>query len=361
MGRMTERTLAEVRPRLEEILQRSAMPGAVLAVARDGRPIDYLALGTDARGHDLAPDSLFPVASITKLATALSVLRLGDEGALHYEDRLDGYLPEADAARAGATLRMLFTHTAGLQGMEGYDESLPPGAAWEALKAEALRTAPQVAPGTRVLYTDVDYDLLAMVVERVTGEAFAAAGRRLVLEPLGVEAYFAEEPRRAPAWIGDEPGPHTGTPLEWHNSAYFRSLCLPGSGLVTTAAGALTLVRAFAGEPEDFLSRETRAAATRDQTGGVGGGLFAPFDEPAEFPSFPWGLGPELRLHRDPIFAPVQAGPASFGHAGSSGCIVWADPAAGLAWAILGTRHMAGWWGAPLFGEVGAEVLAASK
>ena len=71
--------------------------------------------------------------------------------------------------------------------LEIVDESLPPGAAWEALKAEALRTAPQVAPGTRVLYTDVDYDLLAMVVERVTGEAFAAACRRLVLEPLGVE------------------------------------------------------------------------------------------------------------------------------------------------------------------------------
>jgi CubicO group peptidase (beta-lactamase class C family) len=69
-------------------------------------------------------------------------------------------------------------------------------------------------------------------------------------------------------------------------------------------------------------------------------------------------LGPELRLHRDPIFAPAQAGPASFGHAGSSGCLVWADPDAGVAWAILGTRHMAGWWGAPLFGELGAAVLA---
>jgi beta-lactamase class C len=355
---MTERTFASIRPRVEQILQQAAMPGAVVAVARDGRPIEHLVVGTDARGSELTPDSLFPVASITKLATALAVLRLSDTGALDYEDRLDAYLPEAAAARSGATLRMLFTHTAGLQGMEGYEEALPPASAWAALKAEALRTTPQVAPGTRVLYGDVDYDLLAMVVEHVTGQDFSAACHRLVLDPLGIEASFAGEPPREPAWIGDEPGPHTGTPLEWHNSAYFRSLCLPGSGLVTTAAGALTLVRAFMGTPDDFLRPETRSAATRDQTGGVGGGLFGAFDEPAEFPSYPWGLGPELRLHRDPIFAPAQAGPASFGHAGSSGCLVWADPDAGVAWAILGTRHMAGWWGAPLFGELGAAVLA---
>lgn len=355
---MMERTLTTMRPRVEAILQRAAMPGAVIAVARDGSPIEHLAVGSDARGDELTVDSLFPAASITKLATALSVLRLHDAGALQYEDQLDAYLPEAAAARAGVTLPMLFTHTAGLQGMEGYDARQEPGAAWVALQEEALQAAPQATPGTRVLYSDINYDLLAMVVERVAGEPFPVACQRLVLEPLGIEASFAAEPPRAPVWIGDEPGPHTGTPLEWHNSAYFRSLCLPASGLVTTAAGALALVRAFMGAPDDFLRPETRAAATRDQTGGAGGGLFGAFDEPAEFASFPWGLGPELREHRDPLFAPVEAGPASFGHAGSSGCIVWADPEAGVAWAILGTRHMAAWWGDPLFGDIGAAVLA---
>jgi CubicO group peptidase (beta-lactamase class C family) len=253
---------------------------------------------------------------------------------------------------------MLFTHTGGLQGMEGYDERLQPAAAWTAVTEVALRAAPQIAPGTRVAYSDVDYVLLAMLVERVTGQAFPAVCRQLVLDPLGIEAYFAEEPPRAPAWIGDEPGPHTGTALEWHNSAYFRSLCLPASGLVTTAAGALALARAFAGVPDDFLSPETRDAATRDQTGGLGGNFFGALDEPPEFVSFPWGLGPELRLHRDPLSAPAQASPASFGHGGSSGCLAWVDPAASVAWAILGTRHVTAWWGVPLFGEIGAAILA---
>src|SRR5215213_7977352 len=158
---MTEQPLETIRQRVSEALRRPAIPGVVVAVARDGEPIEHLAVGTDARGQPLAPDSLFPVASITKLATALSVLRLVDRGAVHYEDRLDAYLPESAAAWAGVTLRMLFTHTAGLQGMENYDTPLPPESAWTALREAALRAAPEIAPGTRLSYSDIDYVLLA--------------------------------------------------------------------------------------------------------------------------------------------------------------------------------------------------------
>lgn len=117
------------------------MPGAVIAVARHGQPIEELAVGTDAHGHDLAPDSLFPVASITKLVTALSVLRLVDRGAVHYEDRLGAYLPESAAARAGVTLRMLFTHTSGLDGMEDYEATWTPELTWPTARGGAARRA----------------------------------------------------------------------------------------------------------------------------------------------------------------------------------------------------------------------------
>jgi CubicO group peptidase (beta-lactamase class C family) len=357
---MTEETLEAIRPRVSELLQRPAMPGVVVAVARDGDPIEHLFVGTDARGHLLVPDSLFPVASITKLVTALSVLRLQDRKVLHYEDRLDAYLPDSAAARAGVTLRMLFTHTGGLQGMEEELAPWTPAFNWTAESEAALRVAPEVSPGTRLSYSDVNYVLLAMVVERLTGQPFPAACRDLVLDPLGMEGYFAEEPPRPAAWIGDEPGPHTGTPIEWHNSAFFRSLCLPASGLITTAAGALALVRAFAGVPDDFLRPETRAAATRDQSGGVGGGL-APINEPPEFPTHPWGLGPVLHERAQPIFAPSESSPESFGHMGSSGCVTWADPSADVAWSILGTRHIANWWGDSALGDIGAEILSIAK
>jgi CubicO group peptidase (beta-lactamase class C family) len=79
------------------------------------------------------------VASITKLATALSVCRLLDRGALHYEDGLESYLPDSAAARAGVTLRMRFTHTSGLQGMEDYNTPLTPSLTWPVERQAALR------------------------------------------------------------------------------------------------------------------------------------------------------------------------------------------------------------------------------
>src|SRR5690606_19398363 len=72
---------ARVQPVLESTMRDKAVPGIVLAVARGIRPPEFLAVGTDAAGVPLAADTLLPVASITKLATALTVLRLVASGA----------------------------------------------------------------------------------------------------------------------------------------------------------------------------------------------------------------------------------------------------------------------------------------
>src|SRR5215211_3828882 len=172
---MTEQLLETIRQRVSEALRRPAIPGVVVAVARDGEPIEHLAVGTDARGQPLAPDSLFPVASITKLATALSVLRLCDAGLLALDDALEQHLPEAVAARPGVTLRALLCHTAGLPvdvapAHAPYAEGLD----WQALGSACLLTPLEAPPATRVQYGNVGYGLLALAIERRTGEHFPA-------------------------------------------------------------------------------------------------------------------------------------------------------------------------------------------
>lgn len=109
---MTAPPLAHRRSHIEAVLQ-PTMPGAVISAIRDGQPIEHQVLGTDGHGQPLSNDTLFPVASITKLATALSVLRLVDVGEVQIDDRLDAYMPDAAAAASGVTLQVLFTHTAG--------------------------------------------------------------------------------------------------------------------------------------------------------------------------------------------------------------------------------------------------------
>lgn len=328
-------------PVVKEMQRDGTAPGMVIAVQRAGEAPEYLVTGVDAAAMPLSADSLFPVASITKLATALAILRLVAAGELALDTPLARYLPEAAAARVGVTLRMLLTHTSGLP----YDigEGLAPYApelTWRRLAQGCLQTPLTRPPRTRVVYSNVGVGLLALVVERLTGQVFAEALAEFVLTPLKIEAYLGVEPPNRPAVIERTPDARTGTPIEPFNSGFWRSLALPWGGLLTTATGTLTLVEAFTDRPAGFLSRHLLVETVRDQTGGLPGGLYGPW----QWAHCPWGLGIELRGRKDPHWTPPQASPESFGHVGASGCLVWRDPAIDFTWVILGTRTFDLWW-----------------
>ena len=341
MPPFTPSTLAAI----EALREEHHLPGVLLAAVRGAGEPALAALGSDAGGSALTTDTLFPVASVTKLATALAVLRLCAGGQLALDDPLAAHLPEAAAAADGVTLRALLCHTAGLP--DDVAAELAPyehGLDWPQLGRACLATALVCAPGSRVTYSNVGFGLLALVVERCTRLPFATALTGLVLDPLGVEGYLGVEPPRPPARVAGKLGEHAGTDREPFNSPFWRSLALPWAGLLTTAGGALALVCAFAGRPPSFLPADLRAAAVSDQTGGLSGG----FTGYMEWQPCPWGLGAELLGHKSPHMVPASASPASFGHSGYSGSLAWADPpaagGAGVAWAILGgTRHARGW------------------
>ena len=345
-----------VRSTVEEALQAGRIPGMVVAVGRGHAPVEYLVVGDDALGHPLKRDSLFPVASITKLATALAVLRLAEDRALTLDDQLSEHVPEARAAQHGVTIRTLLCHTAGLP-IDVADTlaAYAPGLDWPQLRAACLATALETPPGTRVQYDNVGYGLLAAVIERRTEQGFADALHTLVLGPLEIAGYLGVEPPRAVATLADVRGSQRGGELEPFNSAFWRSLALPWAGLVTTAAGALALVRAFQGYPATFLRPATRAEATRNQTGDLAGG----FVKPLAWSPCPWGLGPDLRGAKMPHWAPLEAGAASFGHSGASGCVAWAAPSVDCAWAILGARTADSGWLLRRAPAIGAAIVAA--
>ena len=346
---------ADVRQQAEETVAAFGVPGLAVVAARGGRPIVDVFLGADAQGNAVTPSSLFPVASITKLATSLAVLRLIDAGALALDDPLAHHLPGAAAAQPDVTIRAVLCHTSGLPLDVPNEASLyRQGTNWPNLAQVCFQTPLRERPWTHVQYSNVGYGLLAMIVERLTGQTFSVALTSLVIDPLGIEAYLGIEPPRPPVVLADVRGSHVGTPLEPFNSPFWRSLALPWAGLITTPFGALELVRAFQGVPLGFLLLGTLTEATRNQTDDLSGG-YAP---PLIWPRCPWGLGPEIRDEKKPHWAPPQAAPNSFGHAGASGCIAWADPVADVAWAILGTRTADSGWLLRRGPAIGAAILA---
>jgi beta-lactamase class C len=233
------------------------------------------------------------------------------------------------------TLRRLLSHTSGLPGdvapdTAPYDAALD----WPTLARACLATPLESEPGSYLRYSNLGPGLLAIVVERITGQPFATALHELVFHPLGIDAWLGVDPPRPPAVITGSLGDHDGTELGPYNSAFWRRLALPWGGLLTTAAGALALVRAFAGHPAGFLPDALLADATRDQTGGVSGEMagFVRWDHAW------WGLGPEILGDKHTPFLPPTASPRSYGHGGASGCLAWHDPDVDISWAMLGNR-----------------------
>ncbi|MEM8532859.1 MAG: serine hydrolase domain-containing protein [Chloroflexota bacterium] len=344
-----------VRQATEEMLLNTKVPGVVIAVARPNEPTVHLACGVDALGRPLAADSLFPVASVTKLATALATLRLIDAGLLNLDDLLRDHLPYAVAAQSDMTISSLLSHTSGLPvELAAQDATYAVGLDWEKLSQACLQTDLEAPPDTRVQYSNVGYGLLALVIERYTNQPFPDALTTLVLEPLSIEGYLGVEPPYTPATIAGVRSSHTGTILEPFNSAFWRGLALPWAGMLTNVDGALALVRAFQGFPHGFLSPQLVALATSNQAGNLGGGLYPPL----MWEHCPWGLGPELHGDKTPHWVPPEAGAASFGHSGASGCLAWADPVSQVAWAILGSQTADNGWLLRRSGTISSAILA---
>src|SRR5689334_19650475 len=103
---------AELETVIRETLTKYEVPGLVMLSKQGDSEIKPLLIGTDAEGSALERDTLFIVASITKLATALTVLRLVDAHQAALDDRLAKFLPNARAAQDGVSLRTLLCHTA---------------------------------------------------------------------------------------------------------------------------------------------------------------------------------------------------------------------------------------------------------
>ena len=339
---LTNSTGDQILAAMHTVIAAGRVPGLVLALRRGDAAVEHYIVGSDAAGVPLTNDSLFIIASITKMATALVLLRLIDQRQLALDDALADHLPLAAAAQPGVTIRSLLCHTSGVPlDISAKYAPYTPSLTAAQLAEATLLTPLEAAPWTRVQYSNTGYGLLAQIAETRSDRPFAELLRQHVLEPLGIEGYFGVEPPRPVALLADVRGDRSRDPqIEPFNSGFYRSLGLPWAGLMTTADGALKIVRSFAGEPAGFLSESLRHEATSDQTRGLAGG----FVPPLMWNPCPWGLGPELRGTKVPHWAPPTAAPTSFGHSGASGCLAWHDPLRQLSWALLGTRTAESGW-----------------
>ena len=185
-------------------LKSSEAPGAAVLVVRNGRPVFRRGYGvTDLRTlHPINAKTNFRLASFTKQFTAACIMLLAREGKLHYHDHLTDLFPEFPAYGKAVTVRNLLNHTSGLEDygellMKQYPDT-PPEKVPQILDAGVLKLLEQqssgkFAPGTKWEYSNSGYAVLAMIVEKVSGQSFGEFLHQRIFVPLKMRNTLAYE------------------------------------------------------------------------------------------------------------------------------------------------------------------------
>ncbi|HVZ29728.1 MAG TPA: serine hydrolase domain-containing protein [Asticcacaulis sp.] len=181
----------------QTMVDRKLTPGLSLSVMHDGELFYSKGFGIANldTGAAVTPQTGFRIASITKQFTAAAILLLAEDGKLAVTDPLSKFLPEFP--RAGdVTLRQLMSHTAGLSDyINGQNHDLLVTAqrtdytSDEVIRIIQNRTPLyRAAPGATWLYSNSGFALLGIIVERVSGLAFADFCAQRLFAPAGMAA-----------------------------------------------------------------------------------------------------------------------------------------------------------------------------
>jgi uncharacterized protein YbbC (DUF1343 family)/CubicO group peptidase (beta-lactamase class C family) len=331
---MSAERLALLDKAIEQAIARGETPGAVVLVARRGRVVWRKAFGARAvkpMHETMTTDTIFDLASLTKVvATATSIMILVERGQVRLADALADYIPELKGeGRERITLEMLLTHRSGFapdfdlrEPWTGYDEAM------KRLYAEPLRNA----PGTRFVYSDINYIALGEVVRRASGLPLDEFARKNIFEPLKMnDTGFrpraellrriapTETLRGAMHWLEASAENADGEQIlrgRVHDPTAFRMNGVAGhAGLFSTADDLAVYCQMILNGGEyagaRILSPMGVAAMTRPR---------AVTDE-GEARALGWDMTSSFAINRGDIFPP-----GSFGHTGFTGTSMWIDP-----------------------------------
>ncbi|MFP3157805.1 MAG: serine hydrolase [Caldivirga sp.] len=176
-------------------LVKDAYPGASLVVMANGEVIMDLTVGyaqLKPVERELRGGMLFDLASLTKaLSTSIIVMRLVERGVIHLTQRVSDVIPEFSTTNAGFSevkdkvrVWMLLSHTSGLPAWLPLYKS---ASSRDEVIKQALTAFPVYEPGSRVVYSDLNYIVLTALVEKLTGQRIDSVFNEMVAEPLGLE------------------------------------------------------------------------------------------------------------------------------------------------------------------------------
>ena len=226
-------------------------PGCAVAIDSAGNSMYRGAFGLAELEHQIpiTSNTIFEAGSVSKQFTAAAVLLLEARGKLSLDDPVQQWFPEIPQYQWPVTIRHLMLHTSGMRDW-GAVMSLAGWPRWtatynhnDALAIIARQRGLNFEPGSAFGYTNTGYNLMAMLVERITGESLNTFMQREFFTPLGMTStswrddYTRVIPGRAQAYARRDGA--------WHLDMPFENVYGNG-GLLTTAEDLLRWTRAVA-------------------------------------------------------------------------------------------------------------------
>ena len=325
---MDVRTEAQLQPAfdvVESAIQEKAFPGATLAVGYRGK-VSLHAFGKltyDAKSPDVAVNTMYDIASLTKVVATTTLVAKLAEGdfpvPIDLDAQIERYLPEWASGpqaewRHRVTIRHLLTHTSGLPPFKEY---------WRTSKSKQDTLTKIFAepldyePGTKEVYSDLGIILMAEIIERLTGKPLDVLAREFIFAPLAMPNSMYNPPRKlwstvAPTEIDNQYRHHLIQGEVHDENAASIGGVSGHAGVFSTAPDLATFCQMLLNGGVYAHQRILRRAT------------IAEFTSPQQLSSGTRTLG---------WAAPAEGGssghffsPHSFGHTGFTGTSIWIDP-----------------------------------
>ncbi len=310
-------------------LDEGAAPGAAVAVGRYSRLVHLAGYGridTRANAPEVTPRTIFDLASLTKVVgTTTAAMILEERGMLDLDRPVVEYLPEfSDSSKAGITVRMLLTHQGGLEAFAALYTDY--GGREQYL--EQINDRPlEYEPGTNTIYSDWDFVLMALIVERITGMPLNWFLEDEVFGPLGMsDTGFRPDPNLRQRIAATEVDERRGGLIwgEVHDpNAYAIGGVAGHAGLFSSARDLAIFAQMMLNGGEYAGVRILQPATIARWTARQG-------------PDASRALGWDTPSGRSS--AGMYASARSFGHTGYTGTSLWVDPERGVFTILLTNR-----------------------
>jgi CubicO group peptidase (beta-lactamase class C family) len=180
----------------------SLAPGCAILVAKKERIIYEKAFGLAnlELNTPLKPEMVFRIGSITKQYTAIAILKLMEEGKLTLKDSIQRFFPEFPSKGHIITIENLLTHTSGLIDYQVFDIHIENAIRLDlpaSLFLDSLAPRPlEFKPGAKYAYSNSNYFMLGMIIEKITGKTYQAYLEEAILKPAGILNTYYDVPRK---------------------------------------------------------------------------------------------------------------------------------------------------------------------